>query len=83
MRVFIPELQAFASCNQGDFVQQSGRCFRITFNIIGKKFPQSGRFTNVFVRTWKDSFIFRELSAESGRVGSSVTMLDCSRISTK
>ena len=29
--------------------------------------------TNLFMRTWKDWFIFREISAESGRVGSSAT----------
>ncbi len=39
-----PELPLFASCDQGDFVQQSGRLFRVTSNIIG-------RFSNLFIRT--------------------------------
>ncbi len=45
--------------------------FRFTFNIIGNKFPQPVIFRFVY-ENMEDGLIFRELSAESGRVGSSV-----------
>ncbi len=49
----------------------------MTFNIIGRQFPQSGRMSNLLIRTWKDWFIFRDCSAESGRVGSPGVFLGC------
>ncbi len=33
--------------------------FTIAFNIIREKFPKSGRFSNLFIRTWKEWFDFQ------------------------
>ncbi len=35
------------------------------------KVSKSRKISNLFIGTWKDWFIFREISAEQGRVGSS------------
>ena len=45
---------------------QPGRFFTsiweiIAFNSSEKKLSQSGRYSNVFIRTWRDWFTFREL----------------------
>ena len=61
------ELPTFASCNQGDFVQQLGRYLELHSHDRAKV---SGTFSNLFIGTWKVWFIFREPSTESG-VGSS------------
>ncbi len=58
-RVFSAGLPAFASCNQGDFVQQSGRCLELHSTLQGKSFKNQGDF--------------HICSSEPGRVGSSMS----------
>ena len=41
-----PELPTLASCNQEDSLHQSGRFF-ILHNLMDKKFPESGRLSNL------------------------------------
>ena len=53
------------------FCKSIGNMLRTTFNIMGENCPFQRDF-----QIWKDWFIFRELSAESRRVGSSVLCVE-------
>ncbi len=67
------ELSTFASCNQGDCVQQSGTYLELQHNR--ENVSRIGRFFSLLITTttWKDWFMFREFFAESKRVGTSAT----------
>ncbi len=69
--------------HSGRFCTTINQIYRITFNIIGTKFPQSGSFSNPFTRTWKDWFICWKLSADLGIAGSSVSGLPMPNLPNK
>ena len=60
----------------GRFCTTIKKAFGITFNIIGKQFPSSGRFSNVSIGTWKEYVIFRNF--HQGNQGELATLKwDC------
>ena len=50
--------------------------FRITFNILWEKVSIIREIFKLFIRTWHTFFFFRELSAESERVGCALLLLE-------
>ena len=60
----------------GRFSSPIRKIFYITCNLMDKKFPESGRLSNLCTQIGLFSLKIRKLSVESGRVGSSAELYE-------
>ena len=61
----------------GRFSSPIRKIYYITYDLMDKKFPESGRLSNLCTRIGLFSLKIRKSSAESGRVGSSGYNIKC------
>ena len=60
----------------GRFSSPIRKIFYITYNLMDKKFPESGRLSNLCTQIGLFSLKMRKSSAESGTVGSSAELYE-------